>query len=67
MGEKSNSPISYIILDKDKNRYYNIDMRTPIQILEVDIMVNRFVLNAISYHGKGAIKEIPGLVAAKGF
>ena len=30
-------------------------------------MVNRFVLNAISYHGKGAIKEIPGLVAAKGY
>ena len=28
--------------------------------------VNRFVLNAISYHGKGAIKEIPGLVSAKG-
>ena len=28
--------------------------------------VNRFVLNAISYHGKGAIKEIPGLVASKG-
>ena len=31
------------------------------------VMVNRFVLNAISYHGKGAIKEIPALVAAKGF
>ena len=30
-------------------------------------MVNRFVLNAISYHGKGAIKEIPGLVKAKGY
>ena len=30
-------------------------------------MVNRFVLNAISYHGKGSIKEIPALVAAKGF
>ncbi len=30
-------------------------------------MVNRFVLNAISYHGMGAIKEIPGLVKAKGF
>lgn len=30
-------------------------------------MVNRFVLNAISYHGKGAIKDIPALVAAKGF
>lgn len=30
-------------------------------------MVNRFVLNAISYHGKGAIGEIPGIVAAKGF
>lgn len=30
-------------------------------------MVNRFVLNAVSYHGKGAIKEIPGLIKAKGF
>lgn len=30
-------------------------------------MANRFVLNGISYHGKGAIQEIPGLVAAKGF
>ncbi|MDO4663414.1 MAG: lactaldehyde reductase [Erysipelotrichaceae bacterium] len=30
-------------------------------------MVNRFVLNAISYHGKGAIAEIPGIVQAKGF
>lgn len=29
-------------------------------------MVNRFVLNGISYHGKGAIREIPGLVQAKG-
>lgn len=28
--------------------------------------VNRFVLNGISYHGKGAIQEIPGIVAAKG-
>ena len=30
-------------------------------------MANRFVSNAISYHGKGAIQEIPGLVAAKGY
>ena len=30
-------------------------------------MANRIVLNPISYHGKGAIQEIPGLVAAKGF
>jgi len=30
-------------------------------------MVNRFVLNSMSYHGKGAIQEIPGLIAAKGF
>ncbi len=30
-------------------------------------MANRFVANAISYHGKGAIGEIPGIVAAKGF
>lgn len=28
--------------------------------------VNRFVLNAISYHGKGAINEIPGIIASKG-
>ena len=30
-------------------------------------MANRFVSNAISYHGKGAIQEIPGIVSAKGF
>ena len=30
-------------------------------------MANRFVSNAISYHGKGAIQEIPGIIAAKGF
>lgn len=28
--------------------------------------VNRFVLNGISYHGHGAIKEIPGIVKNKG-
>ena len=28
--------------------------------------VNRFVLNNISYHGKGAIQEIPGIIASKG-
>jgi len=28
--------------------------------------VNRFVLNGISYHGKGAIQEIPGIVSARG-
>ena len=28
--------------------------------------VNRFVLNGISYHGHGAIQEIPGIIAAKG-
>ena len=30
-------------------------------------MVNRFVLNGISYHGKGAIQEIPGIIKSKGF
>ena len=30
-------------------------------------MVNRFVLNGISYHGKGAIREIPGIIKGKGF
>ncbi len=29
-------------------------------------MVNRFVLNGTSYHGKGAIQEIPGIIKAKG-
>lgn len=29
--------------------------------------VNRFVLNGISYHGHGAIKEIPGLITARGY
>ena len=29
-------------------------------------MANRIVLNGISYHGKGAIEEIPGVVKAKG-
>ncbi|MBQ7278104.1 MAG: lactaldehyde reductase [Clostridia bacterium] len=28
--------------------------------------VNRFVLNGISYHGHGAIREIPGLILARG-
>lgn len=30
-------------------------------------MVNRFVLNGTSYHGKGAIQEIPGIIKSKGF
>ena len=29
--------------------------------------VNRFVLNGISYHGHGAIQEIPGIVKSHGF
>ena len=30
-------------------------------------MSNRFVLNGISYHGKGAIQEIPGIVEGMDF
>ena len=30
-------------------------------------MVNRFVLNGISYHGKGAVGEIVGILQSKGF
>ena len=30
-------------------------------------MAQRIVLNTISYHGKGAIAEIPGIIAQKGF
>ena len=30
-------------------------------------MANRIVLNTISYHGKGAIAEIPGVIAARGY
>ena len=29
--------------------------------------VNRFVLNGISYHGHGAIAEIPGLITSRGY
>ena len=29
-------------------------------------MANRFVLNGISYHGHGAIQEIPGIIKSKG-
>lgn len=29
-------------------------------------MVNRFVLNGVSYHGKGAVKEIPEIIKGKG-
>ena len=29
--------------------------------------VNRFVLNGISYHGHGAINEIPGIIESRGF
>ena len=37
-------------------------------IQEVSSMaVNRFVLNGMSFHGHGAINEIPGIVASKGF
>jgi len=28
--------------------------------------VNRFVLNGVSYHGHGAIREIPGIIKSKG-
>ncbi len=30
-------------------------------------MSNRIILNNVSYHGKGAIKEIPAIAKAKGF
>ena len=30
-------------------------------------MANRFVLNAVSYHGKGAINEIATEINARGF
>ena len=30
-------------------------------------MANRIILNTVSYHGKGAIAEIPGIAKTKGF
>ena len=30
-------------------------------------MSNRIILNPVSYHGKGAIREIPGIAKSKGF
>ena len=29
-------------------------------------MANRFILNPVSYHGKGAIQEIPGIAKKEG-
>lgn len=34
---------------------------------ELQIMANRFILNETSYHGAGAIKEIPTEVKGRGF
>ena len=34
---------------------------------EKTTMANRFISNAVSYHGKGAINEIPAIITAKGF
>ena len=34
---------------------------------EKNIMANRFILNETSYHGSGAIQEIPNEVKARGF
>ena len=30
-------------------------------------MSNRIILNPVSYHGKGAIREIPGILSARGY
>ncbi len=30
-------------------------------------MVKSFILNGVSYHGRGAVKEIPGILQGKGF
>ena len=30
-------------------------------------MVKSFILNGVSYHGRGAVKEIPGILKSKGF
>ena len=48
-------------------RVYEISCYNKRKGKEGIIMVNRFVLNGISYHGAGAIKEIPGIIKSKGF
>ena len=30
-------------------------------------MANRIILNPTSYHGRGAVQEIPGIIRSKGF
>ena len=35
--------------------------------MDTIMAVNRFVLNGISYHGHGAINEIPGIIKSKGY
>ena len=54
--------------------YFLLSCRTAAFIRTVNhvskervMAVNRFVLNGISYHGHGAIKEIPGLIKARDY
>ena len=54
--------------------YFLLSCRTAAFIQTVNLVskervmaVNRFVLNGISYHGHGAIKEIPGLIKARDY
>ena len=47
--------------------YFPSNSQKNLNLEVIPMAVNRFVLNAISYHGKGAIKEIPGIIAQKGF
>ncbi len=52
--------VKYSSSRKSANRVYNFKE-------EFAMSVNRFVLNGVSYHGHGAIKEIPGIIKSKGF
>lgn len=51
----------------DEKHIFNINYNNLFTINKLHIMVNRFILNEVSYFGPGARKELPGVVERLGF
>lgn len=51
----------------DEKHIFNIKYNNLFTINKLHIMVNRFILNEVSYFGPGARKELPGVVERLGF
>ena len=59
-----NSNIKFVY---NNSRSFGFASRAIIIRWRLKMAVNRFVLNGMSFHGHGAINEIPGIVKSKGF